>query len=167
MPLKDCITNIILPTYAMLPEKFASSKRTVMLLAIFQQEGGAQYRIQQPNGPAKGFWQFEKNGGVKGVMEHPASKGLAEAICMARSVPFVRQNIYDALEVDDLLACGFACLLLYTDPKPLPDVDDPISVLEPQKSKSWLYYADNWRPGKPHPKTWKANHDRARIAAGT
>lgn len=164
MPLSECVHNIIFPTYALLPPKFNHPKRTVMLLSIFQQEGAAQFRIQQPNGPAKGFWQFESGGGVKGVMTHKASKDLAKYLCDELGVPFERKAVYDALELDDRLACGFACLLLYTDPRPLPEVDDVISAMEPDKSYSWRYYYDNWRPGKPHPEKWRANHNRAQMA---
>lgn len=161
MPLAQAIRDIILPTYALLPTSFASDKRTVMLLSIMQQEANAQYRIQQPNGPAKGFWQFESGGGVKGVMTHPASRDLASALCIDRNVQFERKDVYDALEFDDILACGFAALLLYTDPNALPEVGDAISVLEPMNSKSWRYYERNWRPGKPHPEKWAKNHYNA------
>ena len=44
------------------------------------------------------------------------------------------------------VAAGFARLLLWTDPRPLPAIGDV--------KAAWQYYLRNWRPGKPHEKTW-------------
>ena len=38
------------------------------------------------------------------------------------------------------------CLLLWTDPRPLPRIGEV--------QAAWDYYIRNWRPGKPHPKSW-------------
>ena len=135
--------TILTPALALLPAKMGSKLARVMMLAIGLQESHFQYR-RQINGPARGFWQFESGGGVKGVMTHPSSINLAQAVCKARGVPFERQAVYDALENDDLLAACFARLLLWTDPKAMPDNADD----------GWSLYTRVWRPGKPHPKTW-------------
>jgi hypothetical protein len=164
MPLAQAIAQIILPAYALLPAKMNSPEATVMMLTIFQQEGEARYRLQVPNGPAKGFWQFEKNGGVLGVMTHASSKKIAEQVCLARGIDWNREAIYNALEYDDILAACFARLLLYTDPWQLPNVDDYIDSFKPEESLSWRYYDRNWQPGKPHPEKWMANHNKARLA---
>jgi hypothetical protein len=68
-------------------------------------------------------------------------------------VPFERTTIYSELERDDVLAAGFARLLLFSDPRPLPDVS--------QQYEAWDLYLRTWRPGKPHPHTWPELHTQA------
>jgi hypothetical protein len=119
-----------------------------MLLTIALQESAIEHRAQviasgNP-GPARGWWQFERAGGVAGVMSHPASAGLARALCAASHVPFRPHDIWRCLEGHDTLAVGFARLLLWTDPLPLPT----------DHASGWSYYLNNWRPGKPHPAKW-------------
>lgn len=151
------LLSIIRPAYAkVLPGMFASDEATVMLLAIGLQESRFMYR-QQVGGPARGFWQFERGGGTRGVLEHEASRPYARAICVLRGVPYVAADVYDRLEHDDLLACAFARLLLYTDPRPLPMLGDAAAA--------WDYYIANWRPGKPHRSTWNDLYDLAMEAA--
>ncbi len=101
------------------------------------------HRERQP-GPARGWWQFERAGGVAGVMRHPASAALARNLCQACHVPFSAPHIWRCLEGHDVLAAGFARLLLWTDPTPLPT----------DHAGGWDYYLNNWRPGKPHPAKW-------------
>lgn len=131
--------------------RFDSPEARVMLYAIGLQESRFQHR-RQVGGPARGFWQFERGGGVAGVLNHPASRGPAAAVLTLRGVP--ASGAYAALEHDDMLACAFARLLLYTDPRPLPATADA----------AWDYYLDNWRPGKPHRQTWDALYAQAREA---
>lgn len=121
-----------------------------LLLTIALQESALVHRAQviasgRP-GPARGWWQFERGGGVAGVMRHPASSALARALCDDCAVPFEADAIWRCLEGHDDLAVGFARLLLWTDPKPLPT----------SASEGWAYYLRNWRPGKPHPAKWPA-----------
>lgn len=104
-------------------------------------------------GPATGFWQFEKNGGVKGVMTHPASRDIARELVNHVGVAFDAEAIWTffASHEGDELAAVFARLLLLTDPQPLP---------APELSNediAWNYYIRNWRPGKPHREFWSAN----------
>lgn len=120
-----------------------------MLWAIGRQESRFIHR-RQIGGPARGFWQFERGGGVRGVLTHRASADMARKLCAACGVEPTSFAVYPALEHDDVLAAGFARLLLYTDPKPLPPV-------EPRnENAAWDYYIRNWRPGKPHRHTWGA-----------
>ena len=136
--------RIIEATYdAVLPNRFDVHAAMVMLVAIGLQESRFIHR-KQIGGPARGFWQFERGGGVKGVLLHPSTERYAGAVCLLRRVPAVAQTVYDALADDDLLACAFARLLLYTDPRPLPTTAEG----------GWDYYIANWRPGKPHRQTW-------------
>lgn len=129
----------------------------VMLYAIGLQESGFAVRRQHNNGPATGFWQFERGGGVRGVLNHSASKDKALALCKARNIQPTASAVWDALQRDDILAAGFARLLLLTDPKALPAVGD--------MKGSWEYYIRNWRPGKPHIVRWPPNYEQALILA--
>ena len=150
--------SIIEPTYmGVLPGRFASRAATVLLLAIGLQESRLVFR-QQIGGPARGLWQFER-GGVAGVLAHAASDRFARAACLIRGVVPTAATIYDRLAHDDLLACAFARLLLYTDPRPLPA---PGEV-----EASWSYYLRTWRPGKPHRATWDALYASAIAAIET
>lgn len=149
--LQPIIDDAILPALGLLGLKDTTEAR-VMLLAIGLQESRFEYR-RQIGGPARGFWQFERGGGVVGVLTHSVSKQRASVLCAARGISATPSAVYDALEHDDVLAAGFARLLLLTDPNPLPGVGDV--------DGAWTYYLRNWRPGKPHPKTWPALYARA------
>lgn len=130
--------------FQLLPAKMDSRAARVILAAIGFQESGYQVRIQYGNGPARSYWQFEK-GGIKGVMLHAASVSLAVSVCEARGVEFNSSAIWKSMETDDVLGAAFARLLMYTDPKPLPD----------NQADAWEMYAKRlWRPGKPHPDKW-------------
>jgi len=148
------------PALALLPARLDSPAARVMLLAIGRQESRFMYRHQivsgRPGrkGPARGFWQFEKAGGVRGVMRHDATRELAMQVCESRKQPWDETLIHVRLEFDDILAAAFARLLLFSDPRPLPD-------LEATHEEAWQYYLDNWRPGKPHRQTWDEFHDEA------
>jgi hypothetical protein len=159
--LEGYTRTAINPALALLPAHLDTPKARVMLLAIGRQESRFMHRAQvvagRPGvkGPARGFWQFEAGGGVRGVMRHDASRALAQQLCLARHQPWDEKLIHVRLEHDDTLAAGFARLLLLTDPRPLPSID------EPNHDEAWDYYVRNWRPGKPHRSTWDAFHDEA------
>lgn len=133
--------------FHLLGAKFDSLPARAMLWAIGRQEGRMHYR-RQIGGPARGLWQFERGGGVAGVLSHPASKAHAERVCKARGVPADSHAVYAALEHDDVLATCFARLLLWTDPRALP------APLRANAHEAWKTYIRNWRPGKPHISTW-------------
>lgn len=147
----DIIGTIIAPAAKLLPS-MDSPKARMMLLAIGFQESRFEHR-RQVGGPARGFWQFEQGGGVKGVLLHKSSAYDATKICYARGVGSSVKDVYERLENDDILACCFARLLLLTDPTPLPLIGD--------LDGSWAYYLRNWRPGKPHRDTWDDMYARA------
>lgn len=151
--LQTVTDTAIDPALALLPKHMDSPQARVMLLSIGLQESRFEYRRQIGNGPARGFWQFEQNGGVRGCVNHPASSGLLRQICVARGVAFEPRAIWSAMERDDVLAAAVARLLLYTDPRPLPAIDDAPGA--------WDCYYRNWRPGKPHRQTWDDLHARA------
>lgn len=138
--------------FELLPQRMDSAQARVMLLAIGWQESAFVHRVQV-RGPARGFWQFERGGGVIGVLGHTASALQAQRLCVSRKVEPVSTDVYRAIAHDDILAAGFARLLLWTDPKPLPKIGD--------EAGAWSLYERTWRPGKPHPSRWPANYRRA------
>lgn len=156
--------DIVGPGLRLLPPSMGSRDAKVMLLAIGLQESRFTARLQRPirtgapNGPARGFWQFERGGGVKGVMTHSASAAYARIVCFGRGVEFKAMPVWSALAEDDLLACAFARLLLFTDPRPLPKLGD--------EDGAWSYYVANWRPGKPHRQTWAKLYGDALAEVG-
>lgn len=156
MTPKDAINA----AYQLLPEAMNSRWATVNVLAVQRQEDPQQRRAQVLDGgrkgPARGLWQFEQGGGVKGVLEHRATAQLARQVCVARGVEARPGAVWAALETDDVLAAAFARLLIYTDPFSLPTT----------QAAAWTMYADRlWRPGKPHPEKWPANWTMAQAEA--
>ena len=158
MTLDEIITSAILPALEIIGVKDTPAAR-VQLLTTGLQESRFEFRRQMGNGPAMGFWQFERGGGVRGVLTHSASKARALALCQARSVSSTENEVWLALQNDDVLAAGFARLLLLTDPRALPDPSNT--------GAAWDCYIRNWRPGKPHPQTWAAFHRQAREFVGS
>lgn len=157
MTLKEIIGGAVDPALALLPAKMDTPAARVMLLAIGLQESRFLHR-RQIGGPARGFWQFERGGGVRGVLTHPASRDHAYRVCAARGVDPVAAAVYPALEADDVLAAAFARLLMWTDAWRLPAVGDA--------QGGWELYIRTWRPGKPHPGTWQALYAQAVAEVG-
>jgi len=128
------------------------------LLCIAMQESGksldARYQ-SSPSvspGPARGWWQFESSGGVKGVLTHPASSDLAKVLCGQCHVQPQQDAVWRAIEGHDTLATGFARLLVLTSPHALPKT----------QQEGWQQYANElWRPGKPNPDVWPNNWQTA------
>ena len=137
---------------ALLPDRMTSDAARVMLLAIGLQEGRLIHR-RQIGGPARGLLQFERGGGVVGVLRHASSRDHAIALCHERGIGPNAPEVYERLEHDDVLAFGFGRLLLWTDPKPLPAIGDV--------QGAWDLYIRTWRPGKPHRHTWDALYAQA------
>ena len=139
--------------FDLLPSEMDTPAARVILAAIgYQESDGYAVRRQYGNGPAAGYWQFER-GGIKGVMLHKASARLAMKVCEARGVDFNSEKIWEAFQVDDVLAAAFARLLMWTDSKPLPDLGDV--------QGAWKLYSDKartWSPGKPHPDKWPVSY---------
>src|SRR5690606_6759330 len=130
MTLAEIRASAIAPALELLPAQMTSPEAVVMLLAIGLQESRFQHRRQlvgrppRPAGPATGFWQFERGGGVTGVLSHRASRDHAHALCRSRDVIAAPAEVWVALQHDDVLAAGFARLLLWTDPHRLPPLGD-------------------------------------------
>lgn len=147
--MTELALRFIVPcAYSVLPKTMQSPKATAMLLAIGLQESKFQDRRQQ-HGPARGFWQFEQLGGIVGVMTHAKTRGpLATALTELRYAKAIGQSdlLHDIVEHNDIVACVFARLLLWTVPDALPTRDQP--------GIGWAQYLNGWRPGKPHRETW-------------
>ena len=148
MRLEDVLSNIISPAIGLLPpeKNMGARPALICMLAIGLQESRFEHRWQivdpqQPGkkGPARGFWQFEKGGGVKGVLRHTASRVMAEAVCAERGVAPEDAAVWEKLDDDDILAAAFARLLLWTDPKTLPAPGE--------EEGAWQLYLRAWRPG--------------------
>lgn len=141
----DLLHRVVRPTLAALARDHriphtAAAER--VLIAYAGQEGGWRWRRQVladgTGGPASGRWQFERGGGVRGVMTHTASRAVAQAEVAKRGIVWDDHAVWRALEHDDGLACVFARLLLWTDPQPVPD----------NEAAAWAAYAERlWRPG--------------------
>lgn len=149
-------SKVLKEAFDLLPEKMLGSSAVQILLAIQLQEDRELRRRQWPKGPARGAWQFEKGGGVRGVLRHDKTAAIARDVCAARGVSATEQKVWEALEHDDVLACCFARLLLWTDAKPLPLLGD--------EDAAWSCYLRTWRPGKPRHDEWPENYREALTA---
>lgn len=153
------LLDAVEPALRLLPAAMDTARARVQLLAIGLQESRLQHRRQlvgnppRPIGPAKGLWQCERGGGCKGVVEHSASRYWMAAVCKMRSVDFNATAIWNAIEHDDVLAAAVARLLLFTDPRRLPELGD--------EREAWNLYLRTWRPGKPKRETWAALYAQA------
>lgn len=131
---------------------WSDDRARVLLVAIAGQESGITSRRQLP-GPARGWFQFEKGGGVSGVLQHPLTAGPAAKICAELDIPADATTVYEAIAWSDELSVAFARLLIWTDPAELPSVGS--------RDACWNYYVRLWRPGLPRPATWP---DRYSVA---
>lgn len=144
----DAIRTYIAPcAYTLLPEAMRDDRATNLLVAIGWQESRFATRVQA-KGPAKGFWQFEQSGGVRGVLGHKQTAPIALRVLKAAGYPFDHTpfGVYCAIEHNDVVAFCFARLLLWTVPAPLPQRD--------QDLEAWRQYTSAWRPGKPRLDAW-------------
>jgi hypothetical protein len=136
------IVRAVREALALLPPAMDTIEAHVEMYAIGLQESRFEHRRQlvgnppRPTGPAKGFWQFERGGGCRGVVEHDASRYWMSSVCKARGVAFSATAIWNALEKDDVLAAAAARLLLFTDPKKLPEVG--------KADEAWNCYKRTW-----------------------
>lgn len=154
MDLQTLNRTVITPALQLFPPHMDTPRARVELLAIQQQEDRDQERYQRGGGPARGLWQFERAGGVRGVLRHEETREMAHAICVARGVLAEENAVWRRLPNDDILAACFARLLLWSDPKPMAQ-----NAIE-----GWALYARTWRPGKPRPDEWEGNYARSETA---
>lgn len=139
------LNHFIKPGLDLLPAKMDTPEARVLLVAIGLQESRFQHRFQI-GGPARSFWQFERGGGIRGVLQHYTTHDIAHRVCNVLRIPADEDTCYDAIAWNDALAAAFARLLLWTVPKPIPVIG--------KVSDAWDYYLEGWRPGKPHRNSW-------------
>lgn len=149
------LAHAITPAMCELPPMPSESAARQMLLTIAGVESGCLHRRQVPVAHAMGLWQFERLGGVAGVLQHRATAAHAAAACRRRQIPAAPDEAWRALERDDVLAAIFARLLLLSDPAPLPD----------NQVTGRAIYLRTWRPGKPSsPEKWADSWTMAELA---
>lgn len=139
------VHKYVIPTaLSLLPNQMATPQARAMLLAIGLQESEFAARTQDNNGPAHGYWQFESAGGVRGVLQ--TSSHYLTSVCRTLNYEQTESQCYKAIVHNDVLACIFARLLLWTVPGRLPQSHEP--------DLGWKQYIKGWRPGKPRPIDW-------------
>jgi hypothetical protein len=144
-PVGNYVRDVVIPAaMKLVPPRLDSLEARALLHAICMQESRGIHR-RQIKGPARGLWQFEYRGGFLGVLQHPASRPILLPIL--EKMAYQESECWPAIENNDVLACVFARLLLWTHPKALP---------EGNPNEAWDYYLDTWRPGKPHRSSWDA-----------
>lgn len=141
---------VITNAFKLLPVKMRGDDARLMLLAIGQQESGYETRMQK-NGPAIGFWQFER-AGVYGLIKHSAVSDVLADLCLFYCVPMNSHEIHDSLR-NDMFAAMISRLLLYTLPRALPRIGDI--------DEAWEQYIEAWRPGKPSRERWDESYPMA------
>lgn len=143
---KEFLREAIEPALALLPTRLATPSARVQLMTTGLQESALKHRWQvvdlfkpETKGPARGLLQFERGGGVRGVLRHPTTNALAQEVCHARDVTPDEKVVWLAIENDDILAAAFGRLLLLADPQPLPTLGD--------HEEAFDCYVRCWRPG--------------------
>lgn len=147
---------LIPAAYSVLPPAMASPKATSFILAIGLQESQFRDRRQVGGGPGRGFFQFERGGGVRGVVTHAASRdALRAALVALREEKLIGQTVllYQTIEHHDVLAVVFARLLIYTLPDALPGRDEA--------DVAWSQYLRAWNPGEPRRESWPGHFQTA------
>lgn len=117
-----------------------STEAARFLLAIALQESGLLSRFQlltkglSMPGPGRGWWRLEQGGGVLSVFLGAKTKEKAIRLCEYCQVLPRTDAVHRAVEGHDLLSTGFARLLLWTDPTPLPQ----------DAEAGWVQYRNYW-----------------------
>jgi hypothetical protein len=150
------LSSVIRPGLAVLADSTAlpvqAPEAEVLLLAIATQESALRHR-HQVGGPARGYWQFERGGGLAGVLGHARTRDNLRAVCGALALPGEIDGLWEALPWCEPLQVALARLLLWSDPRQLPAIG--------AKDAAWDCYLRNWRPGKPSRTRWDAAYDGA------
>lgn len=139
-------------TAAIVRPDLDSPEARVMLMAIAGQESAWSHR-RQIGGPARSYWQFEKGGGVAGVLAGRQTGPWVKEFCDTIDIPFDAATIFEAMAWSDHLAVAMARFNLWLVPGALPALG--------AQDRAWTYYVGQWRPGKPHPAAWPANYQTA------
>lgn len=162
------LKTAIIPALGMLDSKLDTPAARAMLIAIALQESGIKARRQileagkpwwaSRPGAANGFWQFERDGGVRGVLRHPGASAIVLPVLAELLYPPDPYAVHEALIHNDVLACVLARALLYSVPDALPGPDE--------HGNGWAQYLSAWRPGKAHKESWARNYEIAWEVVG-
>ena len=154
------LKTAIIPALGMLDSTLDTPAARALLIAIALQESGLKARRQileagkpwweSKPGAANSFWQFERDGGVRGVLRHPGASAIVLPVLADLLYPRDPYAVHEALIHNDVLACVLARALLYSVPDAMPAQNEP--------DKGWAIYIKAWRPGKPHPAEWPENY---------
>lgn len=133
----------------LLPEPLRSLDAKVQLYATSIQENPTRASRQlikkdgklQPIGPAAGDYQFEKTGGIRGLLNFKSDRVqvMLRSVCAARQVPQTIDGLFDGVQRDAVLAAALARLLYFTDSGALPKAG--------AEQYAWDVYLRTWRPG--------------------
>lgn len=134
---------------ALLPEPLRTLDAKVQLYATSIQENPTRAPRQlikkdgklQPIGPAAGDYQFEKTGGIRGLINFKSTRvqAMLAGVCKARNVATTVDALFEAIQVDPVLAAALARLLYFTDSGALPRAG--------AEQYAWEVYLRTWRPG--------------------
>jgi hypothetical protein len=154
------LKTAIIPALSLLDPKLDAPAARAMLIAIALQETGLRARRQMLDagkpwwesrpGAANGLWMFERDGGGRGVMRHPAASAIVLPVVDALLYPRDPYAVHEALIHNDVLACVLARALLYSTPDAMPRPNEV--------DKGWEIYLKAWRPGKARPEPWPENY---------
>ena len=157
------LKTAIIPALGMLESKLDTPAARALLIAIALQESGLKSRRQileagkpwweSRPGAANSFWQFERDGGVRGVLRHPGAGAIVLPVLADLLYPPDPYAVHEAIIHNDVLACVLARALLYSVPDAMPRPNE--------SEKGWAIYLKAWRPGKPHPEVWPENYRTA------
>lgn len=149
--------RIILPVHEHLARTYdipVSINANGLVVAIGFHESAFGTRDQRDAanavGPATGYYQFERLGGVVEVLQARKTKEIAAALCARAGVAATPDQVWRrfATPAGDELATAFARLLLWKDPARLPAADFS-GVMD-----AYRMYDRNWRPGAKRPHDW-------------
>ncbi|MGD9729712.1 MAG: hypothetical protein AB7V39_25505 [Nitrospiraceae bacterium] len=160
------LKTAIIPALSLIDPSLDTPAARAMLICIALQESGLRARRQMLEardhwweskpGPANGLWQFERDGGVRGVMRHAAASAIVLPVIDALLYPRDPYAVHEALIHNDVLACVLARALLYSTPDAMPRPGE--------SEKGWAIYLKAWRPGKAHVDPWANNYRTAWAA---
>jgi hypothetical protein len=125
------------PALGLLPLSMDRVQARAMVLCICLHESGFAARRQMGNGPARSYAQFELTG-IDGVLTHLSTGGHARHFCLDLDIGPTAPAVYEAIEFHDVLAAGFARLLLWTLRRPLPARTMP--------DDGYAQYRQAWNP---------------------
>lgn len=151
--------HIIPAALALLPSRMDTIEARAFLLAIALHESECKARRQHRNGPARGLWQFEREGAVRGVLTHDATESYALSVLQQLQYPIpsdagiLERFVHNTIEHNDILAAALARLNLWWHHAPCPHIGDT--------DGAYAMYLDTWRPGRERPEAWPPNYERA------